>query len=83
MTLISQVKSVPIVVDLCFVKDDGALQMLSAEIATKGRTVPLYREVFEEGTLKSRAKSFLNQVSKCIPKGREVVVIMDAGFFED
>jgi hypothetical protein len=83
MSLVSQVKSVPIVVDLCYVKDDGALQMLSAEIATKGRTVPLYREVFEEGSLKRRAKSFLNNLSKCIPEGKEVVVIMDAGFFED
>lgn len=83
MSLISQVKSVPIVIDLCFVKDDGALQMLSAEIATKGRTVPIYREAFEEGSLKNRARSFLNNLSKCIPQGREVVVIMDAGFFED
>lgn len=83
MSLVSQVKSVPIVVDLCFVKDDGALQMLSAEIATKGRTVPLYREVFEAGSLKGRAESFLKNLSQCIPVGREVVVIMDAGFFED
>ncbi len=83
MTLISQVKSIPVVIDLCFVKDDGALQMLSAEIATKGRTVPVYREVFEEGSLKSRAGSFLNNLSKCIPTGREVIVIMDAGFFEE
>jgi len=83
MSLISQVKSLPLVIDLCFVKDDGAIQMLSAEVATKGRTVPLYREVFEEGSLKSRAQSFLNNLSKCIPAEREVVVIMDAGFFED
>jgi hypothetical protein len=83
MSLLSQVKSIPVVVDLCFVKDDAGIQLLSAEVTTKGRTVPLYREVFEEGNLKKRARDFLQGVSRCIPKGREVVVIMDAGFFED
>lgn len=83
MNLISQVKNIPLVVDLCFVKDDGAIQMLSAEIAMKGRTVPLYRAVFEEGSLKNRARDFLQNLSRCIPTDREVVVIMDAGFYEE
>ncbi len=81
--LVSQVKSLPIIVDLCYVKDDGALQMLSAELATKGRSVPLYREVFEKGNLKKKARSFLRNLSTYLPAEREVVVIMDAGFFED
>ena len=79
----NQIKTLPIVVDLCFVKDDRAIQMLSAEIATKGRTIPLYREVFGEGSLKKRAKEFLGNLKRCIPEGREVVIVMDAGFFED
>lgn len=80
---LTQDKSLPIVLDLCFVKDDYDIQMLSAEAATKGRSIPLYREVFNKGSLKTKAKSFIDSVSSMIPKGREVVVIMDAGFFED
>jgi hypothetical protein len=81
-SLISQDKTLPIVVDLCFVKDNKQIQMLSAEVASKGRSIPLYREVFSEGALKDRAVEFLENLSKCIPSDREVVIIMDAGFFE-
>jgi hypothetical protein len=34
-SLISQDKTLPIVVDLCFVKDNKQIQMLSAEVASK------------------------------------------------
>jgi len=81
-SLISQDKTVPIVVDLCFVKDDGALQMLSAEVASKGRTIPIYRQVFESGGLTERAEPFFDALAQCLPGDREVVVIMDAGFYE-
>ena len=73
----------PIVVDLCYVQDNHDIQMLSAEVATKGRTLPLYREVFEKNELKGRAKSFLFNLFKCIPKEKKVVIIMDSGFGED
>lgn len=75
--------SIPLVVDLCFVKDEMQVQMLSAEVVTKGRTIPIYREIFNEGQLSRRAESFLENLSKCIPTDKKVVVIMDAGFFED
>ncbi len=75
--------SVPIVIDLCFVKDNGDIQMLSAEYASRGRTQPLYREVFKAGELKNRAASFMKNLVKLIPQGRTVVCIMDAGFCED
>ena len=78
-----QDKFSPIVVDLCFLKDDHDIQMLSAEVATQGRTLPLYREVFEKKQLKGRAKAFLGKLLRCIPQGREVLVVMDAGFGED
>lgn len=80
---ISQDEVLPIIVDLCFMMDDRGIQMLSAEIATKGRSIPLYREVFTEGELKGRANNFLRQLSLNIPKDREVIIIMDAGFYED
>lgn len=76
-------KQAPIIIDLCYVKDNREVQMLSAEVATKGRSVPLYREVFSQGELKGRAASFLSSLSKCIPSDREVLLIMDAGFGED
>lgn len=79
---ISHAVSVPIVIDLCFMKDDRVIQMLSAEIVTKGRSIPLYREVFKEGELSGREESFLTMLKENIPSGREVVVIMDAGFSE-
>ncbi len=77
---ISQDKALPIVIDLCFLKDDHDVQMLSAELATQGRTIPLYREVFEEGQLKGREKEFISRLSKCIPPDRDILIIMDAGF---
>ncbi|MDR3492427.1 MAG: IS4 family transposase [Gammaproteobacteria bacterium] len=77
---VAQDKISPIVIDLCFLKDDQDIQMLSAEIATQGRTIPLYRDVFEKGKLKGREKEFISKLSQCIPKEREVLIIMDAGF---
>jgi Transposase DDE domain len=79
---VAQDKLSPIVVDLCFLKDDHDIQMLSAEMATQGRTIPLYREVFEINELKGREKEFLSKLSQCIPKERDVLIIMDAGFGE-
>ena len=82
-TYISQDKKLPIMVDLCFMKDDRTIQMLSAEFASKGRTIPVYREIFKEGELKNRAKSFLKNLATCLPKDRQVIIGMDAGFGED
>lgn len=72
----------PIVIDLCYLKDPRSVQMLSAELATKGRSIPLYRDVFESGELQGRAHQFLSNLEKCI-KNKKVVIIMDAGFGED
>lgn len=74
--------SVPIIVDLCFVKDDRAIQMLSAEVSAKGRSLPVYREVFKEGELSGREQTFLLRLKECLPADREVIIIMDAGFSE-
>jgi hypothetical protein len=82
-TYISHDTQTPIVVDLCYMKDNREIQMLSAEVATKGRSVPLYREVFNKGELKDRAEGFLSSLSNCIPSDRDVLIIMDAGFGED
>jgi hypothetical protein len=75
--------SVPIVVDLCYIQDNRAVQMLSAEVAIKGRSIPLYREVFKSGELKGRARDFLEHLAPCLPQNVEVILIMDAGFGED
>lgn len=83
LTYIQQATSVPLIVDLCYMKDTHAIQMLSAEVALKGRSLPIYREVFEEGELKNRAPQFIEGLSNCIPTGKEVLIIMDAGFGED
>lgn len=52
-------------------------------MALKGRSLPIYREVFEENNLKGRAPAFIERLSSCIPVGREVLIIMDAGFGDD
>jgi len=80
---LAQDKYSPIVIDLCFLKDTHDIQMLSAEIATQGRSVPLYREVFKIGELKGREKYFISKLSGCIPSDRNVLIIMDAGFGDD
>jgi hypothetical protein len=79
-TYLSQDPNLPIVIDVCFMKDDRAIQMLSAEVTSKGRTLPLYRKLFREGELKDQTQSFLKELSYCIPKDRQVIIIMDAGF---
>lgn len=73
----------PVLIDLCYLKDDHEIQMLSAEIALKGRSIPLYREVFGAGELSGRASAFLHGLMHCIPKNKTVIFIMDAGFGED
>lgn len=80
---ISTSEAIPLIVDLCYMKDTHSIQMLSAEVALKGRSLPMYREVFEAGQLKHRASTFLENLSRCLPSNREVLVIMDAGFAED
>lgn len=80
-TYLHQDDTLPIIIDLCFMKDDKAIQMLSAEIAAKGRTIPLYRKIFNQGELKDQTENFLKELSYCIPKGRQVIIVMDAGFY--
>ena len=78
---VASVKEINIVIDLCYLKDDRCIQMLSAQLCTKGRALPMYQEVFREGELKGRVKSFMENLSKIIPKDKKVIVIMDAGFY--
>lgn len=76
-------KDTPILIDLCYLKDAHDIQMLSAEIALQGRSIPVYREVFESGGFSGRARSFLQGLMHCLPKENVVIFIMDAGFGED
>jgi hypothetical protein len=80
---LSHNSSIPIIVDLCYIKDDHDIQMLSAEVATRGRSIPLYRDVFKINGLKGRANKFLSNLAKCIPANKTVLIIMDAAFGED
>jgi hypothetical protein len=80
---ISKESTTPVIIDLCYLKDSREIQMLSAEVALKGRSLPLYREVFRSGGLKGRAQDFITKLSKCIPVGTSVIIVMDAGFGED
>lgn len=82
-TYISQEPTLPLVVDVCCLKDDREIQMLSAEIAIKGRSIPLYREVYRDIEIKGRAQDFLKELSLCLPRNRRVIIIMDAGFHEE
>lgn len=77
------IKDVPLIIDLCYMKDTHDIQMLSAEIATKGRSIPIYREIFEINHLKGRSKEFISRLSQIIPPARKAIVIMDAGFGDD
>lgn len=74
---------VPIVIDLCYIKDNKDIQMLSAEYASKGRSQPLYREVFKSDELKDRAGHFIKKLADIIPSDKTVICIMDAAFCED
>lgn len=80
---ICQSDQIPLIVDLCYMKDNHSIQMLSAEVALKGRSLPIYRDVFETDQLKGRATKFIQQLSNCLPEDRKVLIIMDAGFGED
>lgn len=80
---IAQDSTLPLLVDICCLKDDREIQMLSAEIALKGRSLPLYREVYRDTETKGRAHNFLKKLSLCLPRNRQVIIIMDAGFYEE
>mgnify|MGYP000729904435 CR=1 FL=1 len=80
---ICQDTTLPLLVDICCLKDDREIQMLSAEVAIKGRSIPLYREVYRDTETKGRAKGFLKELSLCLPRNRQVIIIMDAGFYEE
>ena len=60
-TYLSQDINLPIVIDVCFMKDDKAIQMLSAEVTSKGRTIPFYRKVFHGNELKEQTQDFLKE----------------------
>lgn len=77
---IKHLKENSIVIDLCYLKDDRMVQMLSAQLCTRGVSLPLYQEVFVEGELKGRTGSFLTKLAEIIPNNKEVIIIMDAGF---
>ena len=77
---VKHLKENSIVIDLCYLKDDRMVQMLSAQLCTRGMTLPLYQEVFTEGELKGRTETFLAKLVEVIPKDKKVIVIMDAGF---
>ena len=64
-------------------QDNRAIQMLSAEIPLKGRSIPVYREIFSSGTLKGRASGFLSKLRGLLAQDSSVIIIMDAGFGED
>lgn len=80
---ISQDLSIPVIIDLCYLKDTHDIQMLSAEVATQGRSIPIYREVFGINQLKGRAESFMINLKKYLPSDRKALIIMDAGFGDD
>lgn len=77
---VQHIKDSPIVIDLCYLKDDRMIQMLSAQLCTKGMTLPLYQEVFKEGELKGKCETFLKEVRNILPEDKQVVIVMDAGF---
>jgi IS4 transposase len=77
---IKHLKDDCVVVDLCYLKDDKMVQMLSAQLCTRGMTLPIYQEIFKEGDLKGRTEGFLEKIKRIIPSDKKVVVIMDAGF---
>jgi hypothetical protein len=56
------------------------IQMLSAQLCTRGMSLPLYQDVFMEGELKNKTACFLEKLKALIPLNKNVIVIMDAGF---
>src|SRR5437762_3630279 len=66
-TYASHEANAPIIIDVCYLKDNCAVQMLSAELALKGRSLPLYRDVFNQGELKNRAAKFIGTLKNLIP----------------
>jgi hypothetical protein len=77
---IRNIKDSSVVIDLCYLKDDRMIQMLSAQLCTRGMSLPLYQDVFMEGELKNKTACFLEKLKALIPLNKNVIVIMDAGF---
>ena len=77
---IKHLKENTIVIDLCYLKDDHTVQMLSAQMCTRGMALPLYQDVFTEGDLKDRTSVFLDGLKALVPEDKTVIIVMDAGF---
>ncbi|MFI0478989.1 MAG: IS4 family transposase [Candidatus Rhabdochlamydia sp.] len=75
--------AINIVIDLCYLKDNSDIVMLSAEIALKGRTLPIYRKAFKANEQRGKSQGFLESLKQCLPSDKEVIIIMDAGFSEE
>ncbi len=54
--------------------------MLSAEVATQGRTLPLYRDVFEERTQRSGKRIYSQTIRLSTRRTGISLIIMDAAF---
>lgn len=80
---LSKDENMAVIIDLCFLQDRNNVQILSAEIASKGHSLQMYRERFNAVKLKVRAKQFLSKLSECIPSDKKILVIMDAVFGKD
>lgn len=78
-------KDNPIIVllDLCYLKEERGIVQISAALATKGHSIPLLEQVVSgDGAIKKQARYFIRQLKAILPKEQEVIVVMDAGFYD-
>ena len=71
----------PVIVDQTAI---GDVQVISANVPTEGRSIPLAISTFEYGKIKTSQnyleEGFLTGLSSCLPKQRKVVQIADRGY---
>ena len=71
-----------ILVDWSPIKDDNALQLLTASLPSHGRSLPLYQEVHPESLLGNPdiQQRFLDTLATLLPPGCRPIIVTDGGF---
>ena len=73
-------KSLPIIIDVCYLKDHHELQTIRASFVINKRSLTLYELSYPGSEMKKSHEQFLQQLRKIIPENQSIIFLLDAGF---
>lgn len=73
-------ESLPIIIDVCYLKDHHELQTIRASFVINRRSLTLYELSYSGNEMKKSHEKFLEQLRGIIPESKSVIFLLDAGF---